>query len=319
MSVLLTGGAGFIGAEVIRLLLEHGEEDIFVFSRSPNLQRLDELADKVQLLRGDVGIYSHVLNAVKAAKPDTIYHLGAMLSVPSDADPASSFQTNAAGTFHVLEAARLFDVRQVIFASSIGVYGQGIDADEIDDVTIQRPNLFYGATKSFGENLGHFFKRKYGLDFRGVRYPSIVGPGVRSPGVVQFTSWMIEESALGRPFTVTVSPEIQIPILYVKEAARGTVDLAHAPLENIVTGMYNIDGPHPTPSAGDIAAAVKAQLPDSRITFDPDPELEALRSGIKQIIDDRARTEWGWNPQYKIDRMVSELIAELKANPHRYT
>ena len=319
MSILITGGAGFIGAEVIRLLLERGEKDIFVFSRSPNLQRLDELADQVELLRGDVGVYSHVLNAVKAAKPDTIYHLGAMLSIPSDADPASSFQTNAAGTFHVLEAARLFDVRQVIFASSISVYSRDIEGDEIDDITLQRPALFYGATKSFGENMGHFFKRKYGLDFRGVRYPSIVGPGVRSPGVVQFTSWMIEESAMGRPFTVVVSPEIQIPILYVKEAARGTVELAHAPFESIVTGMYNIDGIHPTPSAGDIAAAVKAQIPDSQITFDPDPELDALRSALKPLNDDRAREEWGWKPEYKIDRMVRELIAELKANPHRYT
>lgn len=319
MSVLLTGGAGFIGAEVIRLLLEHGEEDIFIFSRSPNLQRLDELADKVQLIRGDVGIYSHVLNAVKAANPDTIYHLGAMLSVPSDADPASSFQTNVAGTFHVLEAARLFEVPQVIFASSIGVYGGGIEGDEIGDFAPQRPFLFYGATKSFGENMGHFYKRKYGLDFRGVRYPSIVGPGVRSPGVVQFTSWMIEESSLGRPFTVTVSPDIQVPILYVKEAAQGTVDLAHAPIENIATSIYNITGPNPTPSAGDIAAAVKAQIPDSQITFEPDPELDMLRAAIKQPNDDRARAEWGWNPEYDIDRMVSELIAELKANPHRYT
>ena len=111
-----------------------------------------------------------------------------MLSVPSDEDPSGALQTNVMGTFHVLEAARIFQVRQVIFSSSIGVYGGGIESDEITDTSLQRPAFFYGATKSFGENMGHFYKRKYGLDFRGVRYPSIVGPGVRSPSVIQFTS-----------------------------------------------------------------------------------------------------------------------------------
>ncbi len=137
MSVLVTGGAGLIGAEVVRVLLERGTEEVFVFSRNPSVQRLGDLARQVEVLRGDVGIYSHVFDAVKASRPDTLYHLGAMLSIPSDADPASAFQTNAAGTFHVLEAARLFDVRQVVFASSMGVYGTGIQADETDDFTLQ--------------------------------------------------------------------------------------------------------------------------------------------------------------------------------------
>ena len=90
------------------------------------------------------------------------YHLGAMLSTPSEEDPASSIQTNAMGTFHVLEAARIFGVRKVIFASSIGVFGSGIEGDVIDDLTIQRPVILYGATKVFGEHLGLFYRRKYG-------------------------------------------------------------------------------------------------------------------------------------------------------------
>ena len=72
-----------------------------------------------------------------------------MLSVPSEADPAAAIQANALGTFHVLEAARLFDVPQVLFASSTGVYGLGIQEDVINDDTLQRPLLFYGATKLF--------------------------------------------------------------------------------------------------------------------------------------------------------------------------
>ena len=183
MSILITGGTGFVGLEVARQLLADGETDITVFSRNPSARRLGDLADKVKAVAGDVGNFSHVLDVVKASKPRVIYHLGAMLSAPSDADPASAIQTNAMGTFYVLEAARLFDVEQVIFSSSVGTYGQGLTDEPIDDMTLQRPMYFYGATKAFGEHMGLYYKRKHGLDFRGIRYPSVVGPGVETPGV----------------------------------------------------------------------------------------------------------------------------------------
>jgi nucleoside-diphosphate-sugar epimerase len=126
MATLVTGGTGFIGVEVVRCLLDRGETRPVVFSRNPSLTRLDDVADRVEVIRGDLGNFSHVLHAVKQAKPRVIYHLGAMLSVPSEADPAAAFQANAMGTFHVLEAARLFEVPQVLFSSSIGVYGLDI-------------------------------------------------------------------------------------------------------------------------------------------------------------------------------------------------
>jgi len=201
----------WIGAQVVRILLEKGNGQTTVFSRNPSASRLDGIADEVNVVRGDVGDFSHVLNAVSTTKPDVIYHFGAMLSVPSDADPSAAIQTNAMGTFHVLEAARIFGVKQVIFASSIAVYGTGIENDVRDDFTLQRPSLIYGATKVFGEHLGLFYKRKYGIDFRGLRYPSIIGPGVSTPGVVQYTSQVMEQSAKGRPYTMKVPPELQTP------------------------------------------------------------------------------------------------------------
>ncbi len=207
MTTLITGGAGFVGLEVVRLLLDRGESRPAVFSRNPSPQRLGDLADRVEAIAGDLGNFSHVLHAVKTTRPERIYHLGAMLSVPSDADPAAAIQTNAMGTFHVLEAARLFDVKQVIFSSSVGAYGYDIHDDVISDTTLQRPQFFYGATKVFGEHMGLFYKRKYGLDFRGIRYPSVIGPGVTTPGAVQYTSWVIEECARGNPFTIWVTPE----------------------------------------------------------------------------------------------------------------
>jgi len=311
MATLITGGAGFVGLEVARQLLDEGKTDVTVFSRNPSPGRLGSLAGRVNAVAGDVGNFSHVLDVVKAARPEVIYHLGAMLSVPSDADPASAIQTNAMGTFYVLEAARLFDVRQVIFSSSIGSYGYDIEGGILTDTTLQRPLLFYGATKAFGEHMGLVFKRKYGLDFRGIRYPSVIGPGVTTPGMVQYTSWMIEESAKGNPFTVWTTPETRVPVMYITEAATATVQLAQAPLENIKMVNYLVDGAKPTPTAGDIADAVRAKLPDAKIDFVPDPTRPMLHGRSQTIDDSCAREEWGWQPTHDLPRMIDDFLASL--------
>ena len=316
MATLITGGAGFIGREVVRLLLEKGENRPLVISRDPSPNRLGDLADEVDVVRGDLGNFSHVLEAVKKARPKVIYHLGATLSVPSEADPAGAMQTNAMGTFHVLEAARLFDVAQVVFASSVGTYGTDIREDTIHDGTIQRPQFFYGMTKVFGEHMGLFYRRKHGVDFRGIRYPSIIGPGVRSPGAVQYTSWVIESCAQGQPYTIWVEPETRVPVMYIKDAALATVQLAQAPRHAITTVNYLVNGVTPTPSAGELADMVRSRVSGARIEFKPDSNIQQLiQESLRPLDDQRAREEWGWEPRYDLENLVDDFLQELRNNP----
>ncbi len=319
MAILVTGGTGFIGAEVVRLLLDKGEKDIVAFDINPSVKLLGDTADKVEVVRGDIGNFSHVLNVVKKCKPKAIYHLGGMLSVPSDADPAGSFHANAQGTFNVLEAAKLFEVPQVVFSSTLATYGLDIPAEEVNDYTLQRPQLFYGCTKVFCEHMGLFYKRKYGLDFRGIRYPSIVGPGVKTPGVVQYTSWVIEESAKGRAFTVYVSPETRCPVMYFKDSALAIVKLAEAPVENIKMVNYLVAGVKPIATAQELVNIVRAKVPGAQIDFKPDPELQPILNKLLLPIDDSlARKEWGWEAEYDQERIVDDFLEELRIHPQRY-
>jgi threonine 3-dehydrogenase len=311
MTTLITGGTGFIGAEIVRMLIERGEGPIHVAYRSGNFGRLAGLEDQVELHQLDLSDPDATDAVVAAVAPRRLFHFGAILTGPGEADPQSLLTANAIGFIRMIEAARLAGTEQMIFASSIGTYGRDLAPGPVTDLSLQRPNTVYGVTKVFGENLGAYYRHKYGLDFRGLRYPSIVGPGVTTWSLAQYTSWMIERAARGEPFTVWTNPDTVIPLLYYKDAARAALDLAAAPHDSIRAINYLVDGVAPTPNAGQIAEAVRRVIPDAQITFEPD-EKAALSLSRNLMIDDAvARQEWGWEPRFDLDAMVADVVAEV--------
>lgn len=313
MSILVTGGNGFIGAEIVRMLVARGDGPVHVAHRSANLGRLAELASDVQLHQVDLADLDAVSDLVRSVRPRVLYHFGAMLSGPGENDPQGLLQTNVVGLIRLYEEARLAGTAQLIFASSIGTYGRDVGDGPITDLTLQRPNLVYGVSKVFGENLGAYYRVKYGLDFRGLRYPSIVGPGVTTRSLAQYTSWAIEHAAQGKPFAVWVPPETKVPIMYYKDAARAAIDLAGAPSDRIQTINYLVDGMPPTPTAGELVDAVKAAVPGADVTIDPDPALAKLVAGMAAGIDDgNARAEWGWSPAYDLTEMIEDFVAVVR-------
>lgn len=308
MSILVTGGTGFIGAEIVHKLVERGDGPIYVAHRSGNLGRLSGLTDRLELVKLDLSDVAGTERVVAEIKPKQIFHFGAILTGPGEQDPPALLEANAVGFIKLIEAARLAGTEQMIFASSIGTYGRDLSAGPINDRSLQRPNSVYGVTKVFAENLGAYYRTRYGFDFRALRYPSIVGPGVTTWSLAQYTSWMIEKSILGEPFEVWVRPEAVIALLYYKDAARAALDLAAAPSDWIKAINYLVDGPTPTPSAGEIADAVRAKLPGAQISFDPN----AGQAGNARLSDALAREEWGWVPSYDLDAMIEDMITELR-------
>lgn len=313
MSILITGGTGFIGAEIVRQLVHAGHTDVIVAHRSGNFARIADVLDQVTTVQADLGDDAAISKLVADTAPETIYHFGATLTGPGEADPQALVQSNVSGVITLFEAARIAGTRQMIFASSIGTYGRDLVRGEpVDDLSLQRPTSIYGVTKVFAENLGAWYRQKYGLDFRGLRYPSIVGPGVTTKSVAQYTSWMIEAAGRGEPFAVWAKPETVVPILYYKDAAQAAIDLAAAPLASIESINYLVDGVLPTPTAAELADAVRARIPDAEISFDVDPDAAAALARNLRIDDRIARDEWGWQPAHDLDKMIDDFLAELK-------
>jgi nucleoside-diphosphate-sugar epimerase len=310
-TVLITGGSGFIGIELAQSLMAKGDR-IVIFDLKPP-RRL--MADKsLTFVQGDMTNFPQVLNAVREHRPHGIVHLAALLSEPSEQNPWASISVNGLGTYHILEAARLFDVRKLLISSSMAVYiNPRLETDTVTESTPQRPPLIYGITKVFSELLALYYHRKFGLDTRGIRLPVLVGPNVESPGFGQFNSLLIQSAILGKPYQVNVPEDTVIPLLYVKDAVRSLAMLYHAEGERLITRIYNIGQIVPAPSTADIIRTVKQFYPDARFSFTADSAAtEVAQSTPKEIRCDEAQKEWGWFVKYSLEDTVKDFIATLE-------
>jgi threonine 3-dehydrogenase len=221
---------------------------------------------------------------------------------------------------HTLEAARLCGINRFVFASSTAVFGQGLGEIVTDD-SLQRPGNLYGTHKLYGELLGRFYRRKFGLDFRSLRYAGVIGPGATNIMVSQYNSWMIENAALGKPYECFVTPDVQIPVTYFKDAIRATEMLYDAPKENIKTVNYNAVGVSPAEKVSDLEKAIKKFIPEAVIIYKPDRATMDYFSGrtVKVIDDSRAAEEWGWTRQYtSFEKIVEDFLFEVRSNPYLY-
>jgi threonine 3-dehydrogenase len=318
---VVTGGTGFIGSHLVRLLIERGVPKVVVTGISGSARRLEEVREQIEVERADLGIFSDLLRLVEKHRPQTIFHTGAMLAPACDSDPEAGIRANALGTYHVLEAARLFGARQVIFASSMSVFGGASTTSSIvDDNSTTHPDTVYAAAKLFSENLGLCYRRLYGLDYRGIRLPNVNGPGTTTHGYLEYFNKAIEESAQGQPYSIYVEPHVRVPILHVADAARAFIDLATAPRDAIRTINYTILGPTPAPTAQDLVTAIKAKLPDAKLDFQVDRRISALIDAVGgQPFDDQyARSEWGWRHQYDLSRIIESFIVAQNDSQHSH-
>jgi nucleoside-diphosphate-sugar epimerase len=317
MTKLITGGTGYIGSELAHIFVDRGEQ-VVLFDIAENAFRIDDIKKKVKVVLGDVASFSEVLNVVKENKISQIYHLGSVLTYMSEVNPWASFHTNVIGTYNVLEAARLYGVEQMMFASTIGTFGLNID-EVFTDITIQRPINMYGCGKLYGECLGRYYRERFGIDFRSVRYTPIVGPGVRTPG--HWAPVLIEDAILGKPHICCGTPESTISLTYVRDAARAADMLLQAPEERIKMVNYNVAGVQAVVTAKQIEALLMKRFPQTDITYTLDLTLQVARvHNILKIFDDsNAREEWSWQPEYDTPEKVIDIFEkDIREYPSRY-
>ena len=314
MTTLITGGAGFLGAYLTKLVIAEGEKPVLL-DPAPIPATLKSVSDKIEYVQNSLDCLSLLINIIRKYSVERIFHLGGMLSAPSDENPWAAFNTNVVGTYNVFEAARLEGVKQVVFSSTIAVYAKDLPATPVDDKTLQRPTSMYGSTKVFCELLGRFYARKFDLDFRAIRLPSVIGPGAKTMNMSIYNCWAIEKSLNGEPYELFCEPDTRCPVMYFKDAGRAFLLLSQAERSQIKTQIYNIAGIVPAFSAEQLVNLINRKIPEARLTFKPDPAMVELLKGIGSLIldDEYSRVEWGWKIKYSLEEMLDDFIREFKS------
>jgi nucleoside-diphosphate-sugar epimerase len=311
---LITGGLGFLGSYLARQLVDKGEE-VVIFDLAKGSKLIEDIKDKVKVVRGDLTDGTRVLVAMRNNDIDCIYHLAALVPPNSEQNLAATFELNVQGTIHVLETARLLKVGSVIFVSTLATYGLGVPHLTNEDVP-QQPRNMYGITKVCCERLGEQYHLKYGVNFRGVRFPPVLGGGRRDSAHSAFSYLAIKESVRGRPYTIYVEKETRMPTIYIKDAVRSLVSLREANEGRLKRRIYNICGF--SFQAGELANEVQKRIPEAQLDFRPDATMLDMISNWPALDDARARDEWGWWPKYGLSEAVEDFIAEIRANPSAY-
>jgi nucleoside-diphosphate-sugar epimerase len=267
---LVTGGTGLIGSYTVYRIVQDGSP-VVVYDAFPEATLLyqilnDKQRQKVKVVKGDVTDLPSLLNTVKDNKINKIIHMASLLADASEANPPLAIRVNCEGTNNVFEAARLFNVRKVVWASSITVFGPPEKHREeyIPNDAPHFPFGVYGACKSMNEAMAARYNDLYGMDIVAIRYTTVYGPGQKRGSIGSIISELVGNPATGKPGRVPYGDDT-IGWLYADDAARATLLACNS--VDTKTKAFTLSGE--LCPIKRVAEYVRRLLPDADITLLP--------------------------------------------------
>ena len=308
--ILIIGACGQIGTELThRLRTIYGNENV--------------IASDIRKLNNEVvndGIFE-VLNAldfnqiehiIEKYHVEEVYLMAALLSATAEKNSAFAWDLNMNSLFHVLNLAKAGKIKKIFWPSSIAVFGPTTPRENTPQYTIMEPTTVYGISKQSGERWCEYYHNIFGVDVRSVRYPGLISWSTPPGGGTTDYAVDIYHKALSEgKFECFLSEETRLPMMYMDDAIRATIEIMQAPSENIkIRSSYNLSGVSFTPK--EIAAEIKKHIPDFTISYQPDFRQKIADSWPGSIDDSAARTDWGWKHNYDMDTMTVEMLENLK-------
>jgi len=241
-----------------------------------------------------------------------IYHLAAVLSATGEKNPKFAWRLNMEGLFNVLDLSLEQGVSKVYWPSSIAVFGPGTPRQHTPQHTVMDPNTVYGISKQAGERWCEYYFQKHGLDIRSLRYPGLIGyKSLPGGGTTDYAVDIYHKALAGEPFECFLREDTYLPMMYMPDALKATLDLMHAPASQVrVRDAYNVGAMSFSPA--EIAASIKRHLPDFEIIYKPDARQQIAASWPQSIDDSVARQDWGWQPAFNLQAMTEDMLFNLK-------
>ncbi len=316
MKVLITGGMGVIGAETSRKFVREGHRPV-VYARHRDDRLIFDIIDDIDFEAGDILDWPRLLDVIKRHKVTHIVHAAAFVGAVSAANPALSIQVNVMGVVNVLEAARLLDVRRVVYTSAKGVYGPVLGDygpptyKPMPEDMPKNPQRIYDSAKLMGEQAAIYYANNMGVDVAVVRFATTFGPGKTARhGKMGVTSQIVENPFHGLPFHHPAGGDAKDDFVYNKDSALGIYLAATA--QRLRSRVYNI-GSGVGRTLNDFAGLLRKKIPGADIKIGPGLNFLGTPYQPHGIYDvTRARDELGFRPQYDLDRAIGDYLDSLK-------
>jgi threonine 3-dehydrogenase len=322
--VLVTGACGEIGQALVQGLAQRGGYSIVSADLAPLPDTISPLV--AEHIRGDL---VHKAKIFYDYDFDVIFHLAASLSSKAEESPEMAHRINVGGTMQMLEMAAYRSEKygkrvKFLFPSSIAAYGfrdlaEKTAAGQVKEDEYNAPQTMYGCNKLYCEKLGVYYSRFLGqrhldpnpptmLDYRAIRFPGLVSAfTVPSGGTSDYGPEMLHAAAQGRPYACFVREDTKISFMAMPDAVKSLLMLMDAPHANLPCPVYNISAFSLT--AGEFRDRALKAFPGAQVTFEPNVRRQGIVDSWPEDLDDsKAREEWGWKPDYDVERFFEEYF-----------
>jgi len=303
--ILVTGAFGQIGSELTpELQKKYGKENVIALGHTNIPSDFDGVVESAEITD-----FEALKALIENYQIKTVFHLVSILSANGEKKPDLTWNINMGGLKNILDLARDYNL-QVFWPSTIAAFGPNTPK-KAPQHTIMQPTTMYGVTKVSGENLCNYYHLKYGVDVRSVRYPGIISwktpPG---GGTSDFSVAIFYDGIKTGKYECFVGPETTIPLMYIPDCIKGTIDIMEAPIEKIkIRTSYNLGAL--SFSAKELSDEINKHI-KVEVTYKPDHRQAIADSWPRSFNDSEARNDWGWNHSYTLDKMVVDMIENLK-------
>ncbi|HLS70024.1 MAG TPA: NAD-dependent epimerase/dehydratase family protein [Chitinophagaceae bacterium] len=308
--ILIIGAGGQIGVELTAKLREiHGADTVLAtdIKEQPLLLEQD---GPFQLL--DVMDTQAVEKIIIEEKVTQIYLLAAILSAVGEKNPMWAWDINMKSLLDILELGKKHKISKIYWPSSIAVFGPTTPENNTPQHTILEPTTVYGISKYTGELWCKYYRDKYNMDIRSLRYPGLISwKAAPGGGTTDYAVEIYHEALKNKKYTCFLAENTYLPMMYMEDAIRATIELMEAPKEQLKTRMaYNLSALSFSPK--EISASIKKHISEFEIDYAPDFRQEIADSWPNSIDDSVARKEWGWKPEFDLDKMTKVMLENLK-------
>ncbi len=309
--ILVIGANGQIGSELVGALAQqHGAANVIASDIGANNLYQAERYTQLNVLD------KASLAALVAQEGVTqVYQLAAMLSATGEAAPLKAWDLNMDGLLNILELARERNEAgqplRIFWPSSIAAFGPNTPSVNTPQMTVMDPTSMYGISKLAGERLCEYYFNKYGVDVRSIRYPGIIS--YKSPpggGTTDYAIAIFHAALRGERYECFLGPDTTLPMIYMPDAIRATIELMDAPAARIqIRSSYNVAGVSFNPEQ--LAKAITHMVADFTIGYQPDSRQAIADSWPQSLDDSKAKADWGWKARIGVEQMVTDMLANI--------